>query len=97
MKNDILRYQGQCQGIYQKDKIVNGRISWKTDTKAIWFEGGDWQIGKLENIGTQICSMHSYCDVDHKTPLDVPSDKWKYVKWETVSSGDITLKLIRGK
>ena len=87
----------QYQGIYQKDKIVNGRISWKTDTKAIWFEDGYWRIGTLENIGTQICSMHSYCDVDHKTPLDVPSDKWKYVKWETVSSGDITLKLIRGK
>ena len=97
LKNDVLRYREKWQGIYQKDKIVNGRLSWKTETKAIWFEGGNWLIGNLEEIGTAFCSMYSYCDVDHKTPLDVPSDKWMYLNVETVSSGDITLKLITGK
>ena len=51
---------GQCQGTYEKLALVNGKPSWTSQSKALWYDGDDWMIGSLKNIGTRRAFMYTY-------------------------------------
>merc|ERR1712012_387401 len=94
LKNDVLSKQGNSQGNYEKHQIVNGRRSWKTATKAIWFipEYNTWAIGNLESIGTKYRGIRSKADFGDK--IDDPSNGWDYysgTEWHTIPSSDIII------
>ena len=62
LKNDVLASQGSLQGIYGVYQTSNGRTSWKSASKAIWYNPDyeDWAIGELEHIGTKIEELYSF-------------------------------------
>ena len=48
----MLALYGECQGTYELSASVNGKPSWKSRSKAIWYSTGNtWGIGNLELIG----------------------------------------------
>ena len=82
-KNDVMHRQRGFNGTYilQKDSAkVNGKDFWiqdrDNDRNAIWFEKKSWKIGNLEDIGRNICGIHSFNNVSelHKVAT------WKYHK-----------------
>ena len=75
MKNDALSNQGFKQGIYQISQPINGKQSWTSGGNAIWYEQGDWVIGDLEDIGTNICAMSA---IDAYGGLDDDNNVWQY-------------------
>ena len=101
LNDDVLSKQGNRQGIYQYNGIVNGKPSWKSEDQAIWFypEYEDWAIGPLKDIGTGVSGISSVYDEDIGI-LDVPINKWRYYDegdWKDVKSGDLTFSCISGK
>ena len=101
LKNDILGKQGNLQGVYQINEIVNGKLSWKSASNAIWFYPGNntWCIGSLNFIGSGYCGITTWVDEGDKTPDQVPNEKWKYSYdgWKSVQSGDIIINSVQGK
>jgi len=94
LKNDVFSKQGNYQGTFEKHQIVNGRRSWKTATKAIWFisKVNKWAIGDLKNIGTTTATIASKADFGDR--IDDPSNEWDYWSgkaWQTIPSGDIII------
>ena len=59
---------------------TNGRTSWKSASKAIWYypDDEDWHIGDLKDIGNGTYEIYSYGDSTDKSPSDVPNGKWNY-------------------
>ena len=55
MKNDILTSMGYYQGTYQISETLNGKPSWETSAKAIWYSSdiNAWAIGKFFNMSTE--------------------------------------------
>ena len=49
----MLAHQGDCQGTYELSALVNGKPSWTSHSKAIWYcqDQKIWVIGRLNNIG----------------------------------------------
>ena len=49
-----MKKYNSVQGIYSVHQEVNGRISWKSKSQAIWSTPKSrlWAIGTLDNIGT---------------------------------------------
>ena len=92
--------QGDRQGIYEFNGIVNGRISWKTSSQAIWYypEFKDWAIGPLSDIGTSSRGITSVANLDTKI-FNVPNNEWYYwdSEWKVIKSGDITINCFKGK
>ena len=67
--------EGYRQGIYQISDPINGKQSWTSGSNAIWYEQGDWVIGDLEDIGTNICAMSA---IDAYGGLDDDNNVWQY-------------------
>ena len=101
LKNDVLSKQGHYQGTYQINKIVNGRLSWNSASKAIWYCPADnsWCIGPLNLIGSNRCVITSWDGEGDKTPYQVPNEKWEYSDngWKNVPSGDVVINCVQGK
>ena len=78
LKNDVLASKGSLQGIYALKQIINGKTSWKSASKAIWYDDVEqnWHIGNLENIGTSTREIFSNGDQSGKSPSDVPLNNW---------------------
>ena len=84
--------------ILQTDSAkVNGKDFWIQDQEhnrnAIWFgkEAKKWQIGKLEEIGRDICFIHSTNNASelHKVT------SWKYIKegeWCLAPTNDLQVR-----
>ena len=68
------------QGIYGLYKRTNGRSSWKSATKAIWYIplAQHWAIGDLEDIGTVNSKIVSDTSEIEKTQFDFSRSKWNY-------------------
>ena len=78
LKNDALANKGSFQGIYAAHQETNGRTSWKSASKAIWYYPlvREWFIGELKDIGNKTYEIRSYVDSTDKSPSDVPNGKW---------------------
>merc|ERR1712129_218558 len=56
------------QGTYKKSASVNGKPSWKSQTKAIWYNQGqlgqsianNWMIGNRNDTGTRRGFIYTY-------------------------------------
>ena len=66
--------------------MVNGKSYWVQDSGeyAIWCDpSGDWDIGKIDNAGTDVCSIYT------EDAVSVPqkASVWKYFdfdgKWKS--------------
>ena len=92
LKNDVLASKGSLQGIYGVYQTTNGRTSWKSGSKAIWYypRHKEWVIGKLEDIGTWIREIKSNGDQGDRSPSDVPNDEWN-------EDGDIIVQCVNDK
>ena len=100
LKNDVLASKGSLQGIYGVYQTTNGRTSWKSASKAIWYipDYDDWAIGDLEDIGTKTREIKSNGDQSNRSPSEVPNNKWHYYKngWKNVD-GEIIVKCVNDK
>ena len=92
LKNDGLSRYGSLQGIYGVYQTTNGRTSWKSASKAIWFvpRWYDWAIGELEDIGTKNEEIRTFGDFRDKSPSDVPNNEWN-------NDGDIIVQCVNDK
>ena len=92
LKNDVLASKGSLQGIYGVYQTSNGRTSWKSASKAIWYipDYDDWSIGELEDIGTKTREIRSNGDQGDRSPSDVPNDEWN-------EDGDIIVQCVNDK
>ena len=94
LKNDILARKGSLQGIYGVYQTTNGRTSWKSGSKAIWYytyhTRTDWFIGDLEDIGNRTGEIYSNGDQGDRSPSDVPNDEWN-------EDGDIIVQCVNDK
>ena len=78
LTNDTLDSKGSLQGIYAEHQETNGRTSWKSASKAIWYYPNwkEWFIGDFKDIGTATYEIRSYGDYTDKSPSDVPYGEW---------------------
>ena len=94
LKNDVLASKGSLQGVYGVYQTTNGRTSWKSGSKAIWYVPSwqQWFIGELEDIGTRTTPEIAAWWQGDRSPSDVPNDKWN-------EDGDIIVQCVndRGK
>ena len=92
LKNDVLASKGSLQGIYGVYQTTNGRTSWKSASRAIWFvpHWNDWAIGELKDIGTKTEGIKSNGDQGDRSPSDVPNEEWN-------KDGDIIIQCVNDK
>ena len=78
------------QGIYGLYKRTNGRSSWKSATKAIWYIplAQHWAIGDLEDIGTVNSKVVSDTSNIEKSEFDFSRVKWKFPRYDSRHIGD---------
>ena len=97
MRNDALASKGSLQGIYALQQIINGKTSWKSASKAIWYypDGGNkWFLGDLKDIGNKSQEIRAYIGNDNMNPSDISTDDWRYYEmneWKR-SYGDIIVQ-----
>ena len=104
LKNDALAKQREKEDIYEESENVNGRRSWKSTNHAIWFlsEQNKWVIGKMKNIGSDICGIASPSGAgDYGYPYDVPRHQWEYYigfkQWKKpTNDAEITIRNVTG-
>ena len=93
LKNDVLDSKGSLQGVYVLHQTINGRTSWKSASKAIWYVRRNWHIGNLENIGTSTREIFSNGDQSGKSPSDVPLNDWYHQHYgRKEGDGDIIVQ-----
>ena len=90
LKNNVLASKGSLQGIYGVYQTTNGRTSWKSASKAIWYKYSYWAIGELEDIGKWNRGIKSNGDQGDRSPSDVPNDEWN-------KDGDIIVQCVNDK
>ena len=95
LKNEVLTHQGDCQGTYELSAIVNGKPSWTSLSKAIWYSqvDNDWEIGNLNDIGKNVGVI--YTDEMLLTPNE--NGKWNYKhgkKWKELDTNDFSIECI---
>ena len=74
------------QSIFAVHQTINGRTSWKSASKAIWyihqdndyeeypFPHGYWAIGDLKNIGNEIYDIKSDVSREDESPWQISND-----------------------
>ena len=77
-------FQIGLQGIYERHQTINGRSSWKSSLKAIWFEPlyHKWAIGDFENLGTTNREIWTY------------NNKWNYRGQIENGNGSISVQCL---
>ena len=90
LKNEVLTHCGQCQGTYEKSASVNGKPSWTSQSKALWYNpsGDKWMIGNQKNIGTRRGFMFTY-----GMPLGSKDGKYSDGKiWKRLDQTDFSIE-----
>ena len=61
LKNNAATSQGKKQGTFQLSSPVNGRLSWTSESQAIWYVPfyKEWAIGNLDDIGERFRGITS--------------------------------------
>ena len=92
LKNDVRANHGNLQGIYGVFQTTNGRTSWKSASKAIWYypDWKGWYIGELKDIGTETKVIRSTGYQGYRSPSDVPNNEWN-------EDGDIIVQCVNDK
>ena len=80
LKNDALTQQGYRQGTYHFSSTVNGRPSWTSKSRAIWYvpQYKDYRIGNLKDIGSTVGGITAFENNEVDDPQHIVS--WKYNK-----------------
>ena len=84
------------EGTFQLSSEVNGRESWTTSSRAIWYlpEYKDWLIGNLDKRGTSNRFITSRFVYDLEQPYDV--EYWNYYHSESwVTNGSATDVIVK--
>ena len=95
--------QAQLKGLYKKYEVFNGKMSWRSETDAIWFvpTPNCWGIGPLEKIGTtghwKIAAKRG---TSGNSPLDVSNSNWElstysydgFLGWRKPENGSIIVR-----
>ena len=93
LKNDALVFQGRYQGKYQPSDATNGKPTWTSKDRAIWFDGKSWVIGSLQKIGKKDGDFFLPFHPKHFSPYDKES-QWLYsneIEWKTPKPDDIDI------
>ena len=96
LKNDLLAALGSIQGTYELSLPVNGKQSWISTSKAIWYSSdyNAWLIGELVKLGSNYASV---AVVGEYGEVDEISNDWMYVdgsNWIIANANDISVVLI---
>ena len=98
LKGYALIQQARRKGIYKQYKECNGKMSWRSETDAIWFvpKSNSWGIGPIEKIGTTDWGIAAIENTGGDSPLDIPNDQWAlhngHHGWTIPKSGSIVIK-----
>ena len=99
LTKNALASKPSTNGTYELSEIINGKPSWKSATRAIWYYSGKeakfWMIGLISNMGTKSGGIYAADPTESKYPQEVPNDKWKYhdgSNWQQASSDEITIQ-----
>ena len=92
----MLTHHGEYQGIYDISESVNGKPSWKSQSKAIWYVQNQniWVIGDLNNIGKPNGAIFT------RGMLLGANDKWNYFNrkmWKKLDTNDFVIECIARK
>ena len=65
LKNEVLSNMKAYHGIYKKSASINGKPSWKSQSKAIWFNQGrfgryQWKVGNQTDTGKQRGQIYTH-------------------------------------
>lgn len=93
MRNGAFASQKIRQGLYEISDPINGKQSWTSGSQAIWYNFNNWQIGLLEDIGTDFCGLSAKDDYGG---LDDDNNVWKYWSssddsWLWASGNDVSI------
>ena len=99
LENNALVAQSSREGIYHNSSMVNGKASWISTSRAIWYDQvfSNWLIGKLDDIGTSMAGIHSHDSSE--CPFDLPSEKWYYLyddSWTSAEANEIHVECLKG-
>ena len=97
LEGNALAAVGNMEGVYHISSMVNGKESWTSTYKAIWFYQLQWSIGSLEYIGEISDQMYARSN-GNQCPFNLLSEKWKYVNngWKAASADEIKIQCLRG-
>ena len=104
LENDAKASQYTRAGTFERSITVNGKRSWKSKEKAIWFypKTNSWVVGSLKDIGNGMAALSTYFSGGNN-PYDLPSNSWSYCNTKTEkqewapSNGNIIIQCIKGK
>ena len=96
MANEPLAKQSERQGTYELSEAINGKPSWKSGTKAIWYsQYKQWIFGKTSNIGTNYGVIFSFANTDCPQQVKASGNIWKYwdgSEWQEANLNDINFQ-----
>ena len=61
LKNNVLALHKLKQGTYDLSSLINGKLSWTSESQAIWFipQWNQWAIGSIDSLGTNTSGIRS--------------------------------------
>ena len=99
MANEVVPKQNGFQGTYQLYEKINGKLSWKSATHAIWYrpQSKRWIIGPIASIGEEkAVGIYAFGETDYDCPQQVPNYFggywWDGSKWHLASSNDVNIQ-----
>ena len=96
LKNEVLSNMKAYHGIYKKSASINGKPSWKSQSKAIWKCQNDWWIGNLSSIGKDRGSIYTTGTLFGANE----NGKWNSFiekKWKKLDTNDFSIECIARK
>ena len=101
LKNDVLTHFGEKEGIYKKSGKVNGKTSWNSTSRAIWFNSASeaWVFSHLSSIGNpDYGAIASINQGILSCPYNVPNFMWKYYtpSRKKVIENDVNIQCLQG-
>ena len=91
----MLAHHGECHGTYELSALVNGKPSWTSHSKAIWYSqvDNDWEIGNLNDIGKNVGVIYT------RGMLLTANEngKWSYKhenKWKKLDTNDFSIECV---
>ena len=79
--------------MYQISDLINGKQSWTSGSNAIWYWQGQWHIGSLDDIGTDVSGILAN---DAYVGLNDANNQWHYddgsdYDWILAGANDVNI------